>query len=362
MCQVALDASALGARPTGVGRYAKDLLTAMDNMDGTASLCVISSRAGQDLFAGLRGIPVFAVAPQNRALRIAYQEAYLAHWAKKRGAKVFHGLHYQVPVTRSLKLVTTIHDLTFLDHPEWHEFEKVRYFSMAIKRAVARSEVVICPSNTTAERLRQLFPKVNDVRVVYHGVSARLVPEHGGDTTERTEICFVGTIEPRKNLDRLVRAFDIVAARHPEYRLKIIGKTGWKTEAFEQALKDMKHRGNVEVAGYLDEADLRKALRQARALVYPSLEEGFGLPVLEALATGLNVVTSDRSAMAEVADGFAFFVDPEEIESIADGIERAAQTTRPLDVIEAQISWARSFTWEKAAGSTLQIYRELLRR
>ncbi len=363
MSQVAIDATGVPPQAAGVGRYAKDLIAAISVIDERPEIEVMATAATAGMFSqpNASRYRVISAAPSARLLRLAYQESRLGRVAKRSGAKVIHGLHYQLPRRcRGLKMISTVHDLTFIDHPEWHEAAKVRYFRRAIKLAVERADHLIVPSQATGERLRELFPDAPPVTVVYHGVGPAVVPEYGGAGRNEVEICFLGTIEPRKNLPRLLEAFDIVAGDHPEFRLRIVGQRGWKTAGFDTALGRLRHRDRVTVDGYLSEPELKRVLKRARVLAYPSLEEGFGLPVLEALATGLNVVTSKVSATAEVAGGFAWLVDPEDVSSIADGIVEAATSARPVDEVQRQTDWARSFTWEKAAYSTVTVYERLL--
>ncbi len=363
MNPVAIDATSIPSDPTGAGRYAKELVAAIYHLDDRPAVSLLTTRASLRLFAlPPRGnYENLIAAPNSRPLRLLYQERSLATIAIKGGARVFHGLHYQVPAARGrLRVISTIHDLTFFDNPEWHEPAKVRYFQRAIRLAVKRSDALIVPSHATAGRLVQHFANTPPIHVIYHGVDPILVPEHGGDEDDAVELCSLGTIEPRKNLARVVEAFDVVADRHPNWRLRIIGKRGWKTAEFDHALAVMRNRDRVSIEGYLEEKELRRALRRARAMIYVSNAEGFGLPVLEALASGLNVVTSNRSAMAEVAGGYAWLADPDDTESIAGGIEAAAVTSRTPDEIERQVAWARSFTWERAARQTTDLYHELL--
>lgn len=360
---VAIDATSIPGDPTGVGRYAKELVAAIYHLEDRPPISLLTTRTSLRLFAlPPRGnYENLIAAPNSRPLRLLYQERSLGSIAIKGGAQVFHGLHYQVPAARHrLRVVSTIHDLTFFDNPEWHEPAKVRYFQRATRLAVKRSDALIVPSQATADRLREHFPVTPPIHVIYHGVDPLLVPEHGGDEDDGVELCSLGTIEPRKNLPRVLQAFDKVADRHPDWRLRIIGKRGWKTSDFDDALDAMHNRRRVSIEGYLNEKELRHALRRARAMIYVSNAEGFGLPVLEALASGLNVVTSNKSAMAEVGGEYAWLADPDDVDSIAQGIETAALTSRTPDEIERQVQWARSFTWERAARETVVLYRQLL--
>ncbi|MHB8188847.1 MAG: glycosyltransferase family 4 protein [Ferrimicrobium sp.] len=363
MTWVAFDVTGVSGKPTGVGRYALGLLDGLLSLeDRNFGLVVEATSSGAPLFrrSDSDRYRVFQSVPRSRLLRLAVQEMGLGALARRHGAKLLHGLHYQLPHdTHRLKCVTTVHDMTFFDSPEWHEPTKVRYFRRSITSSVERADAVVVPSQMTADRLRAHLGDIPEVVVIPHGVSYLLAGDHQLDFDGPPEILYVGTIEPRKNLITLLHAFDQVAQSHGEWRLRLLGRPGWGMGPFRSALESLRYRDRVEVVGYATEADLRNAYRRARAFVYPSFVEGFGLPVLEALATGIAVVTSADSAMAEIAGGFARLVDPRSVNDLAAAIVEAATTPRSIDVVTQQIAWARTFTWKRAASAHADLYRRL---
>jgi glycosyltransferase involved in cell wall biosynthesis len=190
---------------------------------------------------------------------------------------------------------------------------------------------------TAREAVELLAVDEQRVRVIPHGVEAPFVPN--GPATEGDYILAVGTVEPRKNLERLAQA-----ASRAGVELRVVGAPGW---------------GSVETqsAGFVADEELARLYRGAAVLVYPSLYEGFGLPVLEAMASGTPVVTSTGSAPAELADGAAVLVDPLDVEAIAAGIVEAM--ARRDELRAAGLDRAKAFTWGAAARATAQVYREV---
>ena len=210
---------------------------------------------------------------------------------------VHHGPHYTMPERARVPRVVTVHDLTFFDHPEWHEQSKVIVFRRAIRVAARRADAIVCVSRRTAQRLEELCGPTGRVFVVPHGVDhERFGPEPpasgmsgGTDVVSDDEflrrlgvrppyVVFVGTLEPRKAVPDLVAAFDRVAADHAELSLVLAGRPGWGVEAVEQAIGRARYGDRIVRTGYVPDDAVPALLRRAAVAAYPSLEEGFGLP------------------------------------------------------------------------------------
>ncbi len=361
---LALDATGVPARPTGAGRYAIGLFDGLLGLKERdfGILVETTAQAGRYFIrGGVDGLRVRTTMPSGRAVRVAFQERGLGWLARRHGGSMFHGLHYQLPGDlKGLPAVTTVHDMLFFSHPEWHEATKVRYFQRAISTSLGRAQRVIVPSQQTADDLLSTFPSAPPVHVIPHGVDYRFARVYEQTVEGAPELLYVGTIEPRKNLVRLIKAFDILRGQGFEGRLRILGRPGWKMAEFQEALDASPSREAISVLGYVNEENLRESFRRARVVVYPSLAEGFGLPVLEALATGAPVVTSAGSAMAEVSASFARLVDPASVEEIAQAIALSLETGRTQQEIDDQIAWAEAFTWERSARSHAEVYRLLV--
>jgi glycosyltransferase involved in cell wall biosynthesis len=277
------------------------------------------------------------------------------------GVDVHHGPHYTMPLALGLPAVVTIHDLSFFTHPEWHQRTKVAFFTSAIRTSAARAAALVAVSATTAALLGERVRPRAPVHVVPHGVDhARFRPdgprlEHAG--VRAPYVAFVGTLEPRKDVPTLIAAFDHVAAAWPELTLVLAGGRGWGVDAVDRAVAAARHRDRITGLGYLPEEDLPALLRGAAAVAYPSLEEGFGLPVLEALACGAPVVTTSGTVMEEVAGGAALLAPPGDVDELARALD-AALAGGPAGDERRRLGLevAARYTWEASAAGHAEVY------
>jgi glycosyltransferase involved in cell wall biosynthesis len=257
-------------------------------------------------------------------------------------ADVLHCPTFRGPLRSSIPLVVTVLDLSVLRHPALFNRWTRTYSRLTVPRVVAAARRLIAISEFTKRELVELLG-VDPERVHVIGVPPRpgLVPE--GERADGEYVLAVGTLEPRKNLARAAEA-----ARRAGVELRVAGARGWG---------DVETNG-VRWLGEVDDDELLKLLRGARALVYPSLYEGFGIPILEAMAVGTPVVTSAGGATEEVAGGAAVLVDPLDPASIAAGIEEADR--RRDELRPRGLDRAAAFTWDDVAERTLAVYREAL--
>jgi glycosyltransferase involved in cell wall biosynthesis len=374
--RVTLDVSAVPERPVGAGQYILQLagqLASRPDID----LVLCSRKADRDRWEPM--VPsgnLVATAPGPRPLRLAWEQVSLGRLIATSGAAVHHGPHYTMPRRPPVPSVVTVHDLSFFDAPEWHERSKVFLFRRAIRRAARDAAVVVCPSRVTAEALGRWCTVEAEVVVAPHGVdTGRFRPEEpspGADAERLAAIdrrfasghpllVFVGTLEPRKDVPTLVRAFSAVAGRHPEALLVLAGGRGWGADQVEAAVLTSGLGQRVVRTGYVDDEVIPALLRTAVAAVYPSLYEGFGLPALEALACGTTLVTTEGTAMEEVAGTSALLVPPGDVGALAEVVdsvlsgqldERAASERRSLG-----LAIAERHTWEASADLHVAAYR-----
>jgi glycosyltransferase involved in cell wall biosynthesis len=267
-------------------------------------------------------------------------------------------------------VVVTIHDLTFIEHPEWHERSKVLVFRRAIAVAASKASVLICVSQSTADRLVEHTKPRGQVVVVPHGVDGALfhpaIPsdDESDDAAlrrvgvRRPYVLFLGTLEPRKAVPNLVAAFDRIAGAHDELSLVLVGGRGWGAAAVDEVVRKAAHGDRVRQTGYVADELVGVLMRRAEAVGYPAFEEGFGLPALEALASGTPLVTTRGSAMAELAGDAAWLVPPGDIDGLADAIEQAvSHGSTVVERTTAGLVVAASHTWEASARRHLEAYR-----
>jgi glycosyltransferase involved in cell wall biosynthesis len=259
-----------------------------------------------------------------------------------RNADVLHCPTYRGPLHSALPLVVTVHDLAVFRHPDAFNRWTRAYSPRLVPRVLAAARRIIAVSEFTRRELVELLRVPEEkIRVVPNGVDEEFTRE--GPAAEGEYVLAVGTLEPRKNLPRLVEA-----ARRSDVELRVVGARGWG---------DVEVGGNgVRWLGEVSDAELARLYRGARCVAYPSLYEGFGIPVLEAMACGTPVVTTRGTAMEEVADGAAVLVDASDPAELAAGIERAAAERDRL--IPRGLERARDFRWDAVAAATVAVYGE----
>ncbi len=371
--RVLLDVSAVPARPVGAGVYTVALAQGL-GAHADVELHLAARRDDTDRWADIAPkAVVHGEVPLPRPVRLVWEQARGAALARRVAADVWHGPHYTMPLALGIPAVVTVHDMTFFDHPEWHERTKVAYFRRIIRAAAARAEVLMCDSAFTATRLRAHVEPHGDVRVVPLGVDAARFA-----STERTRaddltrlaahgveppfIAFAGTLEPRKNVPGLIDAFARVAPDHPDVRLVVAGGDGWGATAVRDAIAGSGVATRIVRPGYLDDDTLVALLRRAEVVAYPSFEEGFGLPALETLACGTPLVTSAGSALAEVVGDAAVVVDPNDAGVLARAIAAIVDDpARASELRDAGPRRAAEFTWSRCVDSCVDAYRRALR-
>jgi glycosyltransferase involved in cell wall biosynthesis len=321
--RVAFDVTPLVQNRAGTARHVRGLLEALEGRSGLELRRLTFGGTGK-LSTLLRDAIWY---PAGSALAA-------------RGLDLLHCTTFRGPLRSRLPVVLTIHDLAILRHPEtlprWH-----RLYGRVGLRVVARAaDVVLAVSEFTKREIVELLGvPAERVRVVANGLDPVFTP--AGRAADGDYVLAVGTLEPRKNLDRAVEA-----ARVAGVELRVVGPAGWG---------GVKARGWV---GFVGDEELAQLYRGARCVVYPSLYEGFGIPVLEAMACGTPVVTSRDGATEEVAGGAAVLVDPLDSEAIAAGIDEADR--RREELVPRGLARAREFTWERSANAVEAVWRELL--
>ncbi|HET6795118.1 MAG TPA: glycosyltransferase family 1 protein [Acidimicrobiales bacterium] len=366
---VSIDVSAVPERPAGAGYYTLELVRALERA-GAASLTLVTRRGDALRWSTLApGARLMEAAPRPRPARLAWEQLAMPRLLAAAGVGVHHSPHYTMPERSNLPRVVTIHDVTFFDHPEWHERAKVPVFRRAIRLAARRADALVCVSSVTAGRLEALLAPEAPVIVVPHGVDHERFrpeePEPGADAAALAAlgvvepyVAFVGTAEPRKGVTTLVRAFDRMCSAHRGLSLVLAGGHGWSGGPLQEALSSMKHPDRIVRTGYVPDAAVPALLRRAAAVAYPALEEGFGLPVLEALACAAPVVTTSGTAMEEVAGPAALLVPPGDAGALAGALDMLVRGDAGLASRRSRgLALAAGYTWEASAAGHMRAYR-----
>ncbi len=287
-------------------------------------------------------------------------------WAA-RSADVFHVTHHLMHPPAGVKLTSFVHDVTPLLMPELHTASNVRYFRSFAERVLPRLAGIIVPSESVRRDLAERL-KVRDDRitVIPHGVDEDFFPMGGQEPKRRAYdlpdqyVLFLGSLEPRKNLPAALEAWRLLPEElRRQYPMVVAGASGWKNAALKSELARAKAEG-VRVIGYVEPHALPLVYGSAAVFVFPSLYEGFGMPLLEAMAAGAPVVTSNTSSLPEVAGDAGLLVDPKSPAELARAIERVL-TDRALaaTLVEKGRARAREFTWDRTADATRAFFEKV---
>lgn len=351
--------------PGGSGTYIVELLRAAHDLPGIRFRGLSASHGPHSAHEVPRvQVPVSEAHLPRRALYDAwnYLERPRAETVVP-GSDVVHATTWAIPGTR-LPLVVTVHDLAFLRAPEHFTRRGAAFFRRALRRTRDRADRVVVPSESTADDCVQAGIGRDRIRVIPHGVTVREVTDADQEDFRRRHglnspfVLWCGTREPRKNLAGLLAAFREVAGRVPDLHLALVGPQGWGDASPDLGPPDV--AGRVHSLGRLDDNDLACAYRAARVFCFPSSWEGFGLPVLEAMAYGTPVVTSSGTSMAEVVGSAGLLVPYDSPTDIASGILRAAGEDHDL-LASAALTRAKDYSWRASAVAHRDVYTEAVR-
>jgi glycosyltransferase involved in cell wall biosynthesis len=370
--RIGIEVSAVTTRPTGIGTYVREILQETLRIAGDTEFHGFSSGLGDMDVKALAGLRA------HRHMRVPTRTLYKC-WGLLGAPKVdvalggvdlYHATNFFLPPVKRARRLLSVYDLTFLRHPEWCSPKIVGPFSHQIARAVRDADGVLTCSEASKRDIVELLSCAPDkVTVAYGAADAMfrpcdrasaqqaLVERHG---IEGPYVLFVSTIEPRKNVDGLLAAFARMQD-HVPHTLVLAGAEGWNQEPVATMIARHGIARRVRHIGYVrDRSDLPLLYSAADAFVLPSFYEGFGIPVLEAMACGCPVITTRRASLPEAGGEAAQYVDPDDPENIAYGIRKVLQSPGLAEDLRARgLVQAARFTWAGAAERVLACYREL---
>jgi len=303
--------------------------------------------------------------------RFLLEQAFIPLILLKNKIDLVHSLHYSFPLVRlGARQIVTLHDMTFFSMPEVHTFIKIKYFRFFIRAAVLFADIIFVSQSTLQDCVSRLGPLHGSGTVIHLGKSDAFHPGLDPLKVQRVRekyglhgdfILYVGTIEPRKNLAALASAFAAVCHRHPGLLLVIAGMKGWMYNDLQETICRLNLQSRIIFTGFVPEVDKPLLIAGARVFAYPSLYEGFGIPILEALACGIPTLTSNISSMPEVAGHGALLVDPRSVENISLGLEQLLSDDALREQLRREsLIQAAKFTWIKTAAETLRAYQNAL--
>lgn len=365
--RVLVDATAVPADRGGVGRYVDGLLAALSAAD--ANLAIVCQRADAERYARMAPHADVVAGPAaiaHRPARLAWEQTGLPLVAQQVMAEVVHSPHYTMPLRVGRPVVVTIHDATFFTTPEQHTAVKGTFFRSATRTALRRASRVMVPSKATRDELvRVLDADPTKIDVAYHGVDQDVfhVPTDADKARVAARlglrgpyVAFLGQLEPRKNVPNLIRGWaKAVHWRDDPPALVLAGGSGWDEEV-DAAIAEVPTHLRVLRPGYLRFADLPGYLGGAVVCAYPSHGEGFGLPVLEAMACGTPVLTTHRLSLPEVGGDAVAYTEPG-ADEIAEALSALLDDpARRRTLADAALARAREFTWAASAEAHLSAY------
>ncbi|MDX1983264.1 MAG: glycosyltransferase family 1 protein [Bryobacteraceae bacterium] len=362
----AIDAHAIGRHLTGNEVYVRNLLRNFSALDHSAEF--IAYLSVPDSEAALPDRVRTQAVSRNPLIRLGWQMTSLL---RRQRPSLVH-VQYTAPVACPVPVVVSVHDVSFLEHPEFFSRARAYQLKHTVKRTIDGAARILTPSEFSRNEIERYYPAARGrTAVVFNAVSGDFRPVNREQARNRIRARFgitspfllnVGDLQPRKNQVGLIHAFEELLRNHPAlpHRLVLVGQNKWEAPLVKQAAEKSPAASRIHFTGYVTDDELRLLYNACAAFVFPSFYEGFGIPILEAMACGCPVACSNTSAMPEVADGAAIFFDPRSV----------AEMTRAMQdlVLDAELcarlgrlgqNRASQFSWDGAARKTLEVYYEV---
>ena len=364
-------------RGYGLGRYAQEMLRALCAVEPALKLTAVSvrgERALSDCAPGATSSLSTAKVRHGRVAMFSWAAVgmpSIERWAND--AQIVHSVELDYPVATRLPWIVTVHDLGPLTHPEYFGQSRPWLKRRAIVQAIRKAAAIVAVSQATAEAIEWVAGRSlgSRMRVVPEGVTPEFF-EREEDSILRAlpdtpppgapYFLWTGSLNPRKNVTNVIKAFELAANSIPHH-LVLAGGLGWTTDKILEGIRSSTVRERIHRPGHVTDAQLRALYGGSTAFVYASLMEGFGLPILEAMASQCAVITSNISSMPEVAGDAALLVDPVRPEAIAEAmVALGSDPGLRRTLIDKGLARARSFTWSRSAGEIINLYRGALQR
>ncbi len=372
---IGFDISALSIPKSGVGNYQVNLLSALLKIDKENFYNLYAFN-----FRNKKRFKEIKFPSSNYKINISSipQRLITAWWLMFNfpslesvvgDCDIYHVSEICIQPTKKAKTVAFVHDLTTLLHSRHHARSNVFAHKMRFKNINKVDAILTNSDYTKGDIIKHLNINPDKIFVTYLGADKRFCPKLKKNiqsilykyNLNKPYILFVGTLEPRKNVQTLIKAFDELKKKHDlPHQLVLIGRAGWLYEDIFKTIKQSRNKNDIKCLGYVEDKDLPILMNGAKVFVYPSFYEGFGLPILEAMQCGTPVITSNTSSMPEVGGDACLYIEPEDVTGLADQIYRVVYNNELIeDLSQKGIKRAKNFSWDKCARETLKIYESL---
>lgn len=373
--RVCLDLSPAVQDHAGLGRYSEELARALLELhDGCEVRIFYTDSRGRKPAPPLDALPHKSMRWPNKPWRMSALVCSYTHFPMDSlagDADVFHATDHLLPHLRRIPSVFTLHDLIPLERPAAHLPLNRWYLQLMLPRFLRRADAIICVSQHTKNDAVRFFQGIESkIHVIPEGVNSSFRPVQDPEALAEVRarydlperfILFVGTIEPRKNLETLWEAYRALRSEGRTEKLVVVGRKGWLYQPTLARLRDLGLEDEVLFSGYVSNSDLPAIYALAKCFVFPSLYEGFGLPPLEAMACGCPVVCSNSSSLPEVCGDAAILIPPTDASALTSALRRLLEDAALRDDLRTRgLQQAARFTWEEAARKTLEVYRSVV--
>ncbi|GAB4423726.1 MAG: glycosyltransferase family 1 protein [Anaerolineae bacterium] len=373
---VTIDVSPTVQKHAGLGRYAGEVALALSQRDDVALSLFFNGHGNATLPGYLAHVPHKSVSVGNKPWRMAVLLSSLLRWPMDGAfgaSTIFHSTNHLLGHFRRAKTVFTLHDLIFLHYPQFHLPTNRWFLTLAMPRFLRAADAIVTPSDCSRQDAIKFYNLPPEkITVIYEAAAPHFQPTPNPADLARVKAAYqlpddfilhVGTIEPRKNLGRLLEAFQTLLADFPNLHLVLIGKRGWLVDDFFSRLQELGLAERVIFPGYIAGEDLPAVYQLARLLAYPSLYEGFGLPPLEAMACGTPVVCSNAASLPEVVGDAGLLVQPTDTAALAQAMGRLlADNSLHADLSRRALALAAQFSWGSAGEQLATLYAGLLKQ
>jgi glycosyltransferase involved in cell wall biosynthesis len=372
--RIGIDATALPPQPVGAGNYIIQLIRALAKADINAQLVIFAQKKSPALI----DLPVESsiewriVKDMSPGSRMIWEQSRLPALVHNTNLDLLHSLHYTRPLRLSCASVVTFHDMTFFLFPQLHTRARRLFFPTAMRTSARQADAIITVSESTRQdAIRLLSIDPGKVFTTQLGVDPTFRPINDigemDDVAAKYDlhenfILYLGTIEPRKNLPVLIRAFRQLVDSGSKHKLVLVGKYGWMYKEVLDLVDDLDLENMVRFTGYIPQEELPLVYNLASLFVYPTKYEGFGLPALEAMACGVPVITTKIASLPEIVGDAGILIPSNNIEELFNAMSRVLedQALREKLTSDGQLR-AKKFSWERTAQLTWQVYQQVMK-